>query len=219
MPRSTLEGELDVVVLRPRLGVFFRAIRLYLVLLAVILALAFASVATAGPYLGPRLDHQMEAVGLLFVIYAIVYCLLVTPFIRRTGFYAKPGEVGSLRIHGSRRLPSSPVTHFVRLVVVNKAGFGGLRATPVAYGLNESGQRVVSLSTLANERGEIDAFIKASALPVSDEAPESGGVIGQGRRFPMAPEARAQVQHELLLLLPFVLFLVAGLVYIIATVH
>jgi hypothetical protein len=219
MPRATLEGELDVVVLRPRLGVFFRAIRLHLVLLAVTLGVAMASVATAGPYLGPHLDHQMEAVGLLVVIYAIVYCVLVPPFIRRTGFYARPGEVGSLRINGSRRLPASPVTHFVRLVVVNKLGFGGLRATPVAYGLNESGQRVVSLSTLANDRREIDAFIKASALPVSDEAPEPGGVIGLGRRFPMAPEARAQVQQGLLLLLPFLLLLVAGLVYIFVKVH
>ena len=35
----------------------------------------------------------------------------------------------------------------------------------------------------------------------------------------MAPEARAQVQQELLVLLPFLLFLVAGLVYIIVKLH
>jgi hypothetical protein len=211
---SVLEGEGDAVVLHPRFGVFVRGFRLYLVLTAVGVALAVSSVAAAAPHLSPRLDHQMAAVGLLFVVYAVAGCVVLPFSIRRTGFYARRGEVGTLKINGKRRLPASPVTHFVRLVTVNKLGLGGLRAMPVTYGLNDSGQRVVLLSTLVNEPGEIEAFIRASALPVKDEAAEAAGAFGLSRRFPMAPDARAQLRQGLLLTLPFLLFLVVGLVFI-----
>jgi hypothetical protein len=90
---------------------------------------------------------------------------------------------------------------------------------PVTFGMNDSGQRVVALSDLMNERHEIDAFIKASELPIEGEASDRVGIVGVVRRFPTAPEMRAQLRTGYLLTVPFFLLLFVGFVLIIFAVH
>lgn len=215
-----MDGEPDVFVIRPKPGLLVRRWRMYIVALGIMLLVGVGlAIATAATGAKPRFAHQMGALGLLFVVYAIVASIFSSQLARRTGFYAKPGEVGTLELNGSLRRPAHPVTHFVRITAVNKFGIGKLRSMPVVYGMNDSGQRVVALSDLMNERHEIDAFIKVSKLPIEGEASDRLGIVGVVRRFPMAPEMRAQLRTGFLLSLPFFLLLIVGLLLIIFAVH
>jgi hypothetical protein len=192
---------------------------LLVALLILLVAGIGLGIVTAINTVKPRFAHQMGALGLLLVIYVIVAGIVLRHLARRTGFYAKPGEVGILEFNGSLRRPAHPVTHFVRITAVNKFGIGKLRSMPVIYGMNDSGQRVVALSELMNERHEIDAFIKVSELPIEGEASERIGVVGVVRRFPMAPEMRSQLRTGFLVSVPFFLLMIAGLLLIFFAVH
>jgi hypothetical protein len=209
-----------VLVLRPRLSLMVRRggkpLLVFAILFVAMIGLTIVSVAVSYE---PRLAHQLGALGLLVIIYGVASSILFSQLARRTGFYAKPGEVGLVALNGSPRPPSDPVTHFVRIIAVNKFGIGKLRAVPVTYGLNRSGQRVVGLSELVNEPQEIDAFIGMSGLPLEGETPERLGMVGLVMRFPLAPEARAQLRIGFPLAAPFALLLVVGLLLIAFAVH
>jgi hypothetical protein len=209
-----------VLVLRPRLSLMVRRggklLLVFAILFVAMIGLTIVSVAVSYE---PRLAHQLGALGLLVIIYGVASSILFSQLARRTGFYAKPGEVGLVALNGSPRPPADPVTHFVRIIAVNKFGIGKLRAVPVTYGLNRSGQRVVGLSELVNEPQEIDAFIGMSGLPLEGETPERLGMVGLVMRFPLAPEARAQLRIGFLLAAPFALLLVVGLLLITFAVH
>jgi hypothetical protein len=215
-----MEGEPDMYILRPGFGSFLRRGRVFVIAPAVLCVIAIGfGIAAAATSPNPRFAHQMGAVGLLFVIYVGAACIVLPRFARRTGFYAKRGDVGTLRPDGSPRRPEHPVTHFVRITAVNKLGIGALRSMPIIYGMNDSGQRVIALSGLMNEPRDIDAFIEASGLPVQGRASDRIGIAAVVKRFPMAPEMHSQVWQGLLVAVPFVLFMVAGVLIIIFAVH
>lgn len=124
-----------------------------------------------------------------------------------------------LGLDGSPLPPVRPVTHFVRITAVNQLGIGKFRSMPTTYGVNGSGQRVVVLSELMNDPQEIDAFIRMSGLPIDAGVPDRLGPVRIIRRFPPAPEMRAQLRSGLIFAAPLVLLLVIGLPLIFLAVH
>src|ERR1035441_5234941 len=105
-----MEGEPDIFILRPKLGVLVRRARMFLLGPVIVLVAGIGlAIATATTGAKPRFAHQMAALGLLLVIYVIAACIVLPQFYRRTGFYAKPGEVGTVGLNGSPRRPAHPV--------------------------------------------------------------------------------------------------------------
>src|ERR1017187_1824052 len=156
--------------------------------------------------------YHISAASLLLAILGIPlafsYLFWVT---RRIGYYARPGELGSVGIGGRLTPFRQPAVRFHRFTMTNWPwvrflGLGSLANVPFIVAVNETGQRSLLLSLILYPQADVDSLLAASGLPVEGDWSERVGRSSIRKRWPASGNWRRQTSIWISLL-PFFLLL------------
>jgi hypothetical protein len=194
-------SEPNVVTLHLRYRLLFRRMRRY-ILGALCISFAFGVVVTL--VLGLTHAHRAAPAGHVSVASSLL--LLLGPLLaisylgwasRRFGYYARPGELGTVGVFGRLTPFRQPTVRFHRFTVTNQRwvrflGMGSLVSLPVIVGLNEAGKRSLALTPVIYPQVDIDRFVAASGLPIEGDWSERVGRFSIRKRWPGSKDTRRQ---------------------------
>ena len=160
-------------------------------------------------------DHISAAsllLALLGILLAFPYLFWVT---RRIGYYARPGELGSVGIGGRLTPFRQPAVRFHRFTMtspqwVRFLGQGSMVNVPAIVAVTETGRRSLMLLLVAYPQADVDSLLAASGLPVEGDYSERVGRSSIRKRWPGSGDKRSQSWVAIQLVLPVVL-LIGGL--------
>jgi hypothetical protein len=221
-------SEPNVVTLHVRYRLIFRHLRRYLlgvVCLSVVLGVAGGVAAhfTHSNRVAPA-GHASVASSLLILLGPLLMISYVFWVAQRIGYYARPGEIGTVGVVGRLTRLRQPAVRFHRFTMTNRQwvrflGLGLAVNVPVIVAVNETGQRSLLLSPIFYPQADIDSFLAASGLPVEGDWSDRVGRFSMPKRWPGSKDTRRQGWIAATVMLPPVLLVTGGVVAAAILVH
>jgi hypothetical protein len=214
-------SEPNVVTLHVRYRLLFRHMRRYILgALCIFFALGGAVTLVA------RLTHSNRAApagrasvvsSLPILLGALLELWYIFWVSRRLGYYARPGELGTVGVVGRLTPFRQPTVRFHRFTMTNQRwirflGMGSLVSVPVVVGINETGRRSLFLTPIYYPQADIDSFLAASGLPIEGDSSERVGRFSLRKRWPGSKDTRRQGWMAARMMVPAVLLLMGGFV-------
>jgi hypothetical protein len=214
-------SEPNVVTLHVRYRLLFRHMRRYILGgLGISFALSIVGTVVVGlthPHRAAPAGHVSVASSLLLLLGPLLTISYVVWASRRFGYYARPGEVGTVGVVGRLTPFRQPTVRFHRFTMTNQRwirflGMGSLVTVPVIVGVNEAGKRSLFLTPVIYPQFEIDRFVAASGLPVEGDWSERVGRFSLRKRWPGSRDTRRQGWMAARMMVPAALLLMGAVV-------
>jgi hypothetical protein len=219
--RERTLSEPNVVTLHVRYRLLFRHMRGYILgVLGISFGLGVVVTLVA------RLTHSHRAAPAVHVSIASSLLLPLGPLLaisyvvwasRRFGYYARPGEVGTVGVVGRLTPFRQPTVRFHRFTMTNQRwirflGMGSAVSVPLVVGINGTGELSLLLTPLYYPQADIDSFLAASGLPIEGDWSERVGRFSIRKRWPGSKDTRRQGWIAAAVMLPTALLLMGGFV-------
>jgi hypothetical protein len=221
-------SEPNVVTVHVRYRLFFRHLGRYflgVVCLSFVFGVAggVAALLTHSNRVAPA-GHASVASSLLILLGLLLMISYVFWVAQRIGYYARPGEIGTVGVVGRLTPLRQPAVRFHRFTMTNQRwlrflGMGSLVSVPVVVGINETGRRSLFLTPVLYPQADIDSFLAASALPVEGDWSERVARFSIRKRWRGSKDTRRQGWIAATVVLPPVLLLTGGVVAAAILVH
>lgn len=134
---------------------------------------------------------------LLGLVWALATLVILFLLLRRIGYYARPGELGTIGLDGRMTPLRRPAVRFRRFTMTNWQwmrwiGLGSFRAIPVILALNAQGERALALTPFLHPQTDIDRLVAASGLPVEGDWSDEVRRFSLRKRWPGSIDTRRQ---------------------------
>jgi hypothetical protein len=199
--RKRTLSEPNVVTVHVRYRLIFRHLRRYLlggVCLSFVFGVAggVAAHLTHSNRVAPA-GHASVASSLLILLGPLLTISYIFWVAQRIGYYARPGEIGTVGVVGRLTPLRQPAVRFHRFTMTNRRwlrflGMGSLLAVPVIVGVTETGRRSLFLTPIFYPQADIDSFLAASGLPIEGDWSERVGRFSIRKRWPGSKDTRRQ---------------------------
>src|ERR1035437_1497827 len=217
----------NVVTVHFSYRLWFRLMRRYMLeVLCLVFAIGVAGGIAAVLFHSNRpapADHTSAASWLLVILGMLLGASYTFWATRRIGYYARPGELGTVGVVGGLTPFRQPVVRLHRFTMTKRPwvrfrGLGSVVNFPFIVAGDETGQRSLMLSPIFYPQADIDSFLAASGLPVEGHWSEREGRFRVPKRWPGSGDTRRQSWIGMAQLLPFLL-LVGGAFAAASLVH
>lgn len=211
----------NVVTLHVSYRLLFRNIRRYIVGgLCISFALAIVGTVVVGlthSHRAAPAGHVSVASSLLLLLGPLLTISYVVWASRRFGYYARPGELGTVGVVGRLTPFRQPTVRFHRFTMTNWRwirfmGMGRLVTLPVIVGVNEAGKRSLALTPVIYPQFDIDRFVAASGLPVEGDWSDRVARFSVRKRWPGSKDTRGQGWMAARMMVPPALLLMGAVV-------